>query len=146
MRPLSVDKLNIVISRLHSGQTTCQISSSTGISIGTISKICSEHCSDLPKSSGGCPVKLFPANICHAVNPITSGKAETAVQVSKALQPITNQPLTPQTVHRHLRRTGMKAVVKKKKPLLSQKHRKEWTFNQAQRLDSGGLEKGSMVR
>ena len=125
MRPLSVDKLNIAIFRLHSGQTTCQISSSTGVSIGTISKICSEHCSDLPKSSGGYPVKLSPANIHHAINFITSGKAETAVQVSKALQPITNQPVIPQTVCRYLRRTGMKAVVKKKKLLLSQKHRKE---------------------
>ena len=83
MRPLSVDKLNIVISRLHSGQITCQISSSTGFSIGTISKIHSEHFSDLPKSSGGYPVKLYPANVHHAVNFITSGKAETVVQVSK---------------------------------------------------------------
>ena len=85
MRPLSVDKLNPVISRLHSGQTTCQISSSTGVGIGTISKIHSEHFSDLPKSSGGYPVKLSPANVHHAVNFIASGKAETAVQVSKAL-------------------------------------------------------------
>ena len=123
MRPLSVDKLNIVFSKLHSGQTTCQILSSTCVSIGTISKIHSEHFSDLPKSSGGCPVKLSLTNIHHAVNLITSGKAETAEWVSKALQFITNQPVTPQTVHRHLRKTGMKA--KKKKPLLSQKHRKE---------------------
>ena len=65
MRPLSVDKLNIVISRLHSGQTTCQISSSTGFSIGTISKIQSEQYSDLPKSSSGYPVKLSPANVHH---------------------------------------------------------------------------------
>ena len=79
MRPLSIDKLNIVIS----GQTTCQISSSTSFSIGTISKIHSEHCSDLPKSSGGYPVRLSLANVCHAVNFITSGKAETAVQALK---------------------------------------------------------------
>ena len=125
MRPISVDKLNIVISRCYSGQTTCQISSSTGFSIGTISKIHSEHFSDLPKSSGGYPVKLSPANVHHVVNFITSEKAETAVQVSKALQHITNQPVTPQTVCRHLRETSMKAVVKKKKPLLSYKHRKE---------------------
>ena len=83
MRPLSVDKLNIVISKLHSGQTTCQISFSTGVSISTISKIHSEHFSDLPKTSGGYPVKLSQAHVCHAVNFITSGKAETAVQVSK---------------------------------------------------------------
>ena len=79
MRPLSVDKLNIVISRLHSGQTTYQISSSTSVSIGTISKICSEDYSNLPKSTGDCPVKLSPANIHHAVNLFTSGKAEAAV-------------------------------------------------------------------
>ena len=79
MRPLSVDKLNIVISRLHSSQTTCQISSSTGFSIGTISKIHSDHFSDLLKSSGGYPVKLSPANVCHTVNFITSRKAGTVV-------------------------------------------------------------------
>ena len=67
MRPLSVDKLNIVISRLHSGQTTCQISSSTGFSIGNISIIRSEHFSDLPKSSGSHYVRLSPANVHHAV-------------------------------------------------------------------------------
>ena len=83
MRPLFVDKLNIVISRLHSGQTTCQISSSTDFSIGTISKIHSEHFSDLPKSSGGYAGKPSTANVCHAINFITSGKAETVVQVSK---------------------------------------------------------------
>ena len=76
MRPLSVDKLNIVIFRLHSGQTSCPISFSTGFRIGTISKIHSEHCSDLPKSSGGYPVKLSPANVHHAVNFISSEKAE----------------------------------------------------------------------
>ena len=98
---------------------TCQISSSTGFSIGTIPKIHSDHFSDLPKSSGDYPGKLSPANVCHAVNFITSGKAGTAVHFSKALQHITNQPVTPQTVCRHLRPTGMKAVVKKKQPLLS---------------------------
>ena len=115
----SLCKLNIVISRLYSGQTTCQISSSTGFSIGTISKIDSEHFFDLPKSSGDYPVRLSPANVHHAVNFITSGKAEAAVQVLKAIQHVTNQPFTPQTMCRHLRQSGMKAVVKKQKPILS---------------------------
>ena len=52
VRPLSVDKLNIVISRLYSSQITYQILSFTGLGIGTTSKICSEHCSDLSKSTG----------------------------------------------------------------------------------------------
>ena len=84
MRPFSVDNLNIVISRLHSGQTTCQISSSTGFSIGTISKIHSEHCSDLPKSSGGYSVKLSPANVCHAVNLLWSDILEANDRAAKS--------------------------------------------------------------
>ena len=143
MRPLSVDKLNIVISRLHSGQTTCQISSSTGFSISTISKIHSDYFSDLPKSSCGYPVKLSPANVCRAVNFITSGKAGTVVQVSKALQHITNQPVTPQTVWRHLRQTGMKAVVKKKNPLCHKSiGRREWTLQSGIKIGLWGTGKG----
>ena len=86
MRPLSVDKLNIVISRFHSNQTIHPMSSSTGVSTGTTSKIYCEHSSDLPKSTGSCPVKLSPANIHHAVKQLTtSEKVETVVQVSKVL-------------------------------------------------------------
>jgi len=121
MRPLSIDKLNMFISRLNSGKTTCQISSTFGVSSGTISK---KKFPGLPKSSGGHPVKLSPANICHTTTLITSEKTETAVQVSKALQTITNKPIIAQKVCRHLSATGMKAVVKRKEPLLSQKHEK----------------------
>jgi hypothetical protein len=44
--------------------------------------------------------------------------------VTKALSTITNQTLHPNTVHCHLKKVGMKAVVKSKHPLLSAKHRK----------------------
>ena len=142
MRLLSVDKLK-VISSLHSGQTTCQVSSSTGFSIGTISKIYSEHFSDLHKSSGDYPVKLSPANVCCAVNFITSGKAKTVVQVSKAFQHIINQPVTPQTVCRHLRQTGMKAVVKKKNPLCHKSiGNGEWTLQSGIKIGLWGAGKG----
>ena len=144
MRTLSVYKLNMFISTLNSGQTTHQISSTTSVSIGTISKNCSKYYSDLPKCSGGCPVKLSPANIHHAVKLITSEKAETVVQVSKALQTITNQLVTLKTVCRHLKRIGIKAVVKNKKPHLLQKHRiermefanrhKDWTLDNWKRV------------
>jgi DDE superfamily endonuclease/Transposase len=38
---------------------------------------------------------------------------------------ITNQSLSPHTTRRHLKKAGMKAVKKVKKPLLSQRHRRE---------------------
>jgi len=52
------------------------------------------------------------------------GKIENATQGTQVLKNILNQPLASKTVRRHLKKAGMKAVVKKKKPLLSARHRK----------------------
>jgi len=92
----------------------------------------------LQKATGDCPSKLSSVNVWHAICLISSGKAENAVQVTKALTNIVNQPLSISTVHRQLRKTGMKAVVKSKQPLLSAKHckacldfayaHKDWTL------------------
>ena len=61
----------------------------------------------------------------HAVRLLTSGKADNATQVAQSLQSITNQSLSHETVCRHLKKAGLKAVVKKKQPLLSQCHKRE---------------------
>jgi len=68
---------------------------------------------------------LSSTNIHHVVRLISSGKASTAVDVTKTLSSIINQPLSAQTVSNSLKKAGMKAVVRKKKPLLSHRHRKE---------------------
>ena len=39
-----------------------------------------------------------------------------AVEVTRALQVVINQPLSSETTRRHLKKAGMKAVVKKKSP------------------------------
>ena len=59
-----------------------------------------------------------------AVHLITSGKAETTVDIAKTLQTITNNSISAHTVWRSLKSVGMKAIVKKK-PLLSKRHMKE---------------------
>ena len=125
MKDTSSAQVKLVLSLLDSGHTGYQISSQTGLSTATISRICSRHCSNLPKASGGRPSKLSENDIWHAVRLIGSGKAENAVQVAKSLQEITNQSLSPQTVRNQIKEMGMKAVVKKKRPLLSQRHRRE---------------------
>ena len=99
---------------LDASQSAHSIASTTSINVSTISILCSKEHSDLQKATGGCPPKLSSANICHAICLISSGKAENAVQVIKALTNIVNQPLSTSTVHRQLRKTGMKAVVKSK--------------------------------
>jgi transposase len=125
MHSITLDQQLYIISQLEDGHSTPYIASITGISISTISRICSKYLPTLPKSTGGHPKKLSPTNTCHAVHLITSGKAETAVDIAKTLQTITNNPISAHTVQRSLKSAGMKAVVKKKKPLLSKRHMKE---------------------
>ena len=109
---------------LDAGQSAHSIASTTGFNVSTISRLHSKECSKLQKSTGGCPSKLSPTNICHAVHLITSQKAENAVQVTKTLRNIINQHLSPSTVCLYLKKTGMKAVVKSKRPFLSVRHHK----------------------
>jgi len=125
MRSLTPAKINHILHLLDSGQSAHQISSSTGVHPSTISRLRSKHRSTLQKSLGGRPSKLSAANTHYAVHLITSQKAENAVQITQTLKDIINQPLSAKTVRRHLSQSGMKAVVKKKMPLLSKRHRRE---------------------
>ena len=109
---------------LDAGQSAYSIASATGLHVSTISRLRSKECSELQKTAGGCPSKLSSANMCHAIYFILSGKAENAVQVTKALTNVVNQPLSTTTVCWHLKKTGIKAVVKSKCPLLSAKYHK----------------------
>ena len=104
---------------LDASQSGKAITRQTGVSPFAISKLGSKECSVLPKAVGGHPSKLSPINIHHAQHLITSGKAENAVQVTKALSNIINQPLSTNIVHPHLKKAGMKAVIESKHPLLS---------------------------
>ncbi len=125
MHTLSPASQNHILSLLDAGHTASHIAASTGHGIGTVSRLRSKHCPHLSKSSGGRPSKLTSANIRHAQRLISSGKADTAVDVAKALRNITNQSLSTQTVRNSLKVAGMKAVVRKKRPFLSKKHRQQ---------------------
>jgi Transposase len=66
------------------------------------------------------------------------------VEVTRTLKTITNHPLSAQTVCWHLKVAGMKAVVKKKRPLLKKRHKldhfafavkhKHWTVEDWKRV------------
>src|SRR6266436_7792853 len=119
MHKLTTAQTLNIITLLDSGLSGVQISHQTGLSTAAISRICSEHCPDLPKSSGGRPSKLTPANISYAAHLIYMGKAANTLQASKSLSNITNASISARTLHRQLKKDGMKPVVKKKKPLLN---------------------------
>jgi Transposase len=126
MKSLSPTLYNQILSLLNKDLSAYQIPSSTGIHTSTISRLHSKHCSTLSKSATGHPAKLSPSNIQHAIYLIISRKAETAVEISKTLANIINQPLSAKTIARQLKKTGMKAVVKKKRPLVTKRYRQEW--------------------
>jgi uncharacterized sporulation protein YeaH/YhbH (DUF444 family) len=72
------------------------------------------------------------------------GKVDNAVLMAKALQNVTNQSISAQTVRRQLKSKGMRAVVKRKRPLLKPHHRRarmefaerhlEWTIEDWKRV------------
>ena len=115
-----------IITLLDAGTSGENISCLTGVSPSTISRIHSQFHSELPKSFGGHPSKLTPANISYAKHIVLMGKVYNAVEVTKAFQDITNQSISSQTVHLNLRQSGLWPVVKKKWPLLKKHHRKKW--------------------
>src|SRR6266699_6358246 len=124
MRTLSLTQKNHILSMLDASHSAHSIGSITGVHTSTISRLHSKKCSELHKSSGGHSTKLSPVNICYAIHLITTRKAENTVQVTKTLKNITNQSLSPTTVQHHLKKAGIKAVVKTKHPFLSAKHYK----------------------
>jgi transposase len=125
MRSITPAQRNRIIVLLDAGNSGHTISHQTGVSISTISRLRSELRSELPKSSGGRPSKLTSANIAYAKRIIRMRKADNAVQVTKALQDVTNQSISSQTVRRNLKSAGLTPVVKRKRPYLKKAHRRE---------------------
>ena len=72
------------------------------------------------------------------------GKVKNPSQAAKTLQNITNQTICTKTLHCQLKKLHMKAVVKKKRPLLTARHRRarlefaerhlEWTVEDWKRV------------
>ncbi|KIJ09355.1 hypothetical protein PAXINDRAFT_87551 [Paxillus involutus ATCC 200175] len=112
MRSLSSTQKNTILTRLDSGCSAHTIASTTGLNVSIISIFHAKEHSDLQKSNGNCLSKLSPANVHHAIHLISTHRAKNAVQVTKSLTNIINQPLHPNTVCQHLNKTGMKVVVK----------------------------------
>ena len=125
MKSISSTTTLDILSLLDSNYTARQIAPRVGVSIGTVSMVRKNHRPNMPKSLGGCPTKLSESDARHATRLISSGKADTAVQVHKVLQGITNQDFSVQTVRRKLKQAGMKSAVKKKRPFLSKHHQKQ---------------------
>jgi transposase len=113
---------NITSTLLHSQKSYGQIASELGCSKATISRLAKKVNHDKENLKGGRPKKLTIVNERAIISQINIGKAENAIEIAKNLNNIINNPVSIQTIQNVLKKRNMKAVVKKKKPLLSARH------------------------
>ena len=76
------------------------------------------------RSKGGRPARITPTTKRLMVRRITNGELDNAVQVQKYLNDELNIKLSVNRVREILREEGLTAVHKKKKPKLTEKHRR----------------------
>ena len=125
MKPLSQQCYQDVIALLQHGDSTRQIASQLNISYPTVSRIRQEMLPDKQKSLGGHPHALTKQDEYSLLCSISSGCCSTAVEAQKNLREHQNINISAQTVRNTLKKNGMKAYVKAKKPLITQKHKKQ---------------------
>lgn len=123
MRPIPTDTITRVLHLLDKGESLRAISCQTHISLGKLSDIRSEHRPDAVLQVGGRPRKVDDTTLRRAQRMITSGKVDTATQATRALQDMTNTTFTPQSLRNHLKKSGLKAVVKKKRNFISRQNK-----------------------
>lgn len=125
MKSISSAQLDNILSLLTSGHSVRDIQSLTGVSKSKVSNIAKEMLPNKENLRGGRPSKLSVTDKRAITMQIQSGKAENAVEVCKNLNTILSNPVSVQTVRNALKKDDFKAVVKKKKPFLSARHRRE---------------------
>src|SRR5262249_19516605 len=110
------------ISLLEKGHSSRSVAEKVGISETTVNKIRKTRLSNLDKSKGGRPPLLSAQEERYIMRSITSGEYGTATAVLKELSKQRNKPPSVDTVRNVLKKNGLKAYHKVKKPTLGSKH------------------------
>ena len=124
MKPISTSARANILFLSESGLSARKISSQTGLGKSTIARIIKEAHPAKENIKLGPPSKLSPTDKRRIVFSITSNKVENAVQATQLINSTLSSPISSQTVRNVLKAASLKAVVKKKKPLLSIRYRK----------------------
>lgn len=123
-KSISADLTANILSLFEQGHPADNISESTGVHTSTVFWLWNETIYNLPKSSDEHPSIYNLYDMRHAIRLISTRRADNTVQVNRTLQDVKNTSISTQTTRRLLKKAGMKAVVKKKRPLLDKRHRK----------------------
>jgi len=122
MHPISSAQKENILSLASNGHSTCHIASKLGVGRSTVSRVLQDILPDRQIPSSGHPSKLSSHDQRTIVSQITTGKAANAVEATKHINTIIFQPVSSQTVRNVLKKNLLKAVTKKKKPLLTTRH------------------------
>jgi transposase len=125
MHPISSAQKENILSLASSGLSLRQIASRAGVGKSTISRVLQDILPNRLVPPSGRPSKLSARSQQAILTQITTGKAANAVQATHHINTIISTPVSSETVRRTLRKNSLKAVVKKKKPLLLPRHRKQ---------------------
>ena len=126
MKSILTSQSNNILVLSTSGLSIRQIASKTGLGKSTIARVINQNTPNKENIKMGRPSKLTLHDKRALVHRIISGKASNAVQATKVINSIIPTTVSTQTVRNTLKEAKLKAVVKKKKPLLSPVHRKKW--------------------
>lgn len=122
MNELSASTRDNIISLLQGGMSTRHVAKRVAVSHMTVSRMRKQCIADNSMPTRGRPRSLSSRNKKWLVRQVTSGKADTAAQLRKELANVADVHISVSTVRRALKESGMKAVVKKKRPKLQPRH------------------------
>ena len=122
MNRIHEQRRNNIIALANEGLSSREIESRLHVGRTTVSRIRSEIDMSVKKRCGGCPKKLTAADKRKLARTITSGQADTAAQVKRAINDTCDINISVDTVRRALKEVGLKSGVKPKKPLLQPRH------------------------
>jgi transposase len=125
MKPISEEIRDKIILLIDQQLTTRQIKKRVGVSHTTVNNVRRKYRENACVNQGGRPRKLTATDQRRLCRIISAGKVDNAVQVTKELRDVTNAKVSVQTVRRVLKKSGMKAVVKRKKPMLLSRHKRQ---------------------
>lgn len=129
MRPIQQQTKNRVIYELEQGKSIGKVAKLLNLSTSTVHKYSVGVKTSIPKASGGRMSKLSDRDKAFCVRQVTKGGKSNASEVKKALKEELGVVVSSSTVRRTLNEKGLVAMVKPKKPLLSEKNvkaRLEW--------------------
>lgn len=121
MRTLSKQQKNDIKSLASQELSIRQIAKRLSLGVGTVHKYCKGFL-NRKNMPAGRPRKLNERNIQYCVRKIVSGEEKSTKSLCKTLENQFSINVDPTTVQRALKRSGLKAGEKIKKPMLSKKN------------------------